>query len=67
MIVKLKTRMAGTDGNHAPTSTIEVSDEVGKQLIDGDYAVLIEASVDCEKPVAAVTKKATPSKGKGAK
>ena len=43
MIVKLKTRMAGTDGNHAPNSTIEVSDEVGKQLIDGDYAVLIEA------------------------
>jgi len=43
MIIKLITRKAGADGNFAPNSLLDVSNTEGEQLINGGYAVLVQA------------------------
>ena len=38
MVVKLKTRMAGPDGNYPAGSVITVTEDQGRELTDGGYA-----------------------------
>ena len=43
MQVTLRTRYASADGNHAPGATIEVTDAIGAQLVDGGYGEVTDA------------------------
>lgn len=50
MRVVLHTILARSDGNGRPGEEIEVSDEVGKQLVDGGYATKAKAAKPEPKP-----------------
>lgn len=50
MRVKLKTLMAGPEGVSQVGQTITVTDDEGKQLLDGGFAELVSVSADEEVP-----------------